>query len=77
MPLPPGKVAPMQVLNFTISCAKRASRRSFASTRKEAKQIRQQELQMTPETAGKWAQRLNLERSLSKTTQQRFIDMFA
>ena len=77
MPLPPGKVAPMDVFNFTLSFAKKSARRSFAPTRREAEQIKRQELVLSPEAAGVWANRINLQGQLSKTHQRRFIDLFA
>lgn len=71
------KLPPADVLSFTFNYTRSAVKKSSVHSRQDALQLRTQELKLTPQNVGDFANRINIQYQFSKTQQQRFIDIFS
>lgn len=68
---------PSRVIQFTLNYVNKAIRKTSVSSRQERESMQKQDLNPTPDVIGKWAGRINLQTQISKTPQERFLDLFA
>lgn len=71
------KVTPQAVLNFELNYFRNAVRKSNVTSRQQLRQMRSEDLRLTPQTMGAYSKRLSMNDQFSKTEQQRFIDLMA
>lgn len=71
------KLAPADVLSFTFNYTRNAMKKGGFRSKQEAAQTRTQELKLTPQMVGDFANRINIQYQFSKSQQQRFIDIFS
>lgn len=75
--IPEGKVPPMDVFSFNLNYFRNAVRKTDVKSRRDVLQMTKERNRLTPQIAGNYSKRVNLEAQLNKTMQQRFIDMFS